>query len=289
MSGNANKTLSSVKGFSTLVRPRFGPGMLLQHDDLEQLSSYTRELSRLLFRSFFGCGVVCGLCVKVEPKCGQIVATVGAGLALDCTGDPIYVPSEQSLPIDEKCDNSQQGPLWVVLCGTTKCCSPRTSMCSTDDDEAQSVCTRERDAFDIRIVSGDFPKCVCACGQVTMKSAARFGVGGGAAGTPPTDPCQCADPTDDCYKDHYQGICGCECKDSDGSGCCGNCVLLAKLTLKGEQGNTQWTPESGVRRFIRPVLVRDPGCLPPTDGIPKATNGQKKSKSTKRKGESQQL
>jgi hypothetical protein len=286
MSGNANKTISSVKGFSTLVRPRFGPGMLLQHDDLEQLSSYTRELSRLLFRSFFGCGVVCGLCVKVEPKCGQIVATVGAGLALDCTGDPIYVPSEQSLPIDEKCDNSQQGPLWVVLCGTTKCCSPRTSMCSTDDDEAQSVCTRERDAFEIRIVSAtEFPNCVCGC--KTHVGVHDSNVTGGAAA--PNPGCQCANPIDECYQDHYQGICGCGCKDTDGSGCCGSCVLLAQLTLQGEQGKMQWTPESGVRRFIRPVLVRDPGCLPPTDGIPKATNGQKKSKSTRKKGESQQL
>ena len=53
-------TLSSIKGTSTLVRPKFGPGMLLQADDLDSLTTYTRELNRLMFRSLFGCGVVCG-------------------------------------------------------------------------------------------------------------------------------------------------------------------------------------------------------------------------------------
>src|ERR1043166_1163206 len=116
MNGN-NPTVSSVKGFSTLVRPKFGPGMRRQHDDLEQLSDYTRDLSRLLFRSFFGCGVVCGLCVKVQGQCGKMMVTVSPGLALDCTGDPIYVPKEQSLPIEDDCSGNQQGPLWVLLCG----------------------------------------------------------------------------------------------------------------------------------------------------------------------------
>ena len=66
--------------------------MLLQHEDLEQLNVYTRELNRLMFRSLFGCGVVCGLVVGTDVKCGKVNVTVGSGLALDCQGDPIYVP-----------------------------------------------------------------------------------------------------------------------------------------------------------------------------------------------------
>ena len=46
MSGT-NATISRITGTSTLVRPRFEPGMLLQHDDLDQMTSYTRELNRL--------------------------------------------------------------------------------------------------------------------------------------------------------------------------------------------------------------------------------------------------
>ena len=71
--------------------------MLLQHEDLEQLNVYTRELNRLMFRSLFGCGVVCGLVVGTDVKCGKVNVTVGSGLALDCQGDPIYVPQPQSI------------------------------------------------------------------------------------------------------------------------------------------------------------------------------------------------
>lgn len=255
MSGNNNVTVNSVKGFSTLVRPKFGPGMLLQHDDLEQLSTYTRELSRLLFRSFFGCGVVCGLCVRVEGQCGKMVVTVNAGLALDCSGDPIYLPKDQSLSLDEQCDNSLQGPLWVVLCGTTKCCSPRASMCSTDDDAATSACTRERDAFEIRIVSGELPEWACHCPGPTLT--------GPVMNIP------------DCYADHNAGVCGCGCAGDADCGCCGNCVLLAMLMKQGDGKNVTWKPDYTLRRFVRPALIPDPRCPQATPKVAKETPAKK--------------
>src|SRR5436309_2337502 len=91
-----NVTVSSTTGMSKLVRARFGPGMLLQHEDLEQLNAYTRELSRLMFRSLFGCGVICGLVVKTNPKCGKVEVSVSAGVALECSGDPVYVPEDRT-------------------------------------------------------------------------------------------------------------------------------------------------------------------------------------------------
>jgi len=238
-----NGTIASVKETSTLVRPMFGPGMLLQHEDLEQLNVYTRELSRLIFRSLFGCGVVCGLVVKTEEACGKVYVSVGAGLALDCSGDPVYVPKDQRLSIDENCDPNIKGPLWVVLCGATKHCAPRTSMCASDDDEATSACTRERDMFEIRVVR-DRPKCACGCGDPKGSSEAATG----------EDHCLCVDPTLKCYEDHYAGKCGCNC--GDGSNCDCECILLARLD-KAET-ESKWTVDHRVRRFIRPVLMRDP-------------------------------
>lgn len=238
MSG-ANVTINSAKGMSTLVRPSFGPGMLLQHEDLEQLNVYTRELNRLMFRSLFGCGVVCGLVVTTEQKCGQGRITVGAGLALTCDGDPIYVPKEQSVAVDEKCDPNLKTPLWVILCGTVKCCAPRTSMCPSDDEETTSVCTREREGWEIRVVSEE-PKCVCRCKpDVVFKESS----------------CKCVDPALACYKDHYDGKCSCECHDCSGS-CC-DCVLLAKLE-RPDKAKPDWIADHRVRRFVRPVLMRDP-------------------------------
>lgn len=106
---NTNEPIGSAKGLSTLQRARFGPGMLLQHEDLEQLNTYTRDLSRLLFQSFFGCGVVCGLQVSGEADCGQLKVTVQKGLALACSGDPVYVPEKKSAQTDkDKFDLTQE-------------------------------------------------------------------------------------------------------------------------------------------------------------------------------------
>ena len=242
-------TIASKKDTSTLVRAVFGPGMLLQHEDLEQLNAYTRDLSCLLFRSFFGCGVVCGLIVSVGPdKCGNTVVTVKSGLALDCEGNPIYVPRDETFALDENCSLDLTPPLsfWVLLCRTQKCCAPRTAICSCDDDGATSECTRERECFEIRVVTESaLPDCVCYCADKDRK--------------PPMegDVCGCVNPEDSCYKDHYAGVCGCTCEG--GSSCDCDCVVLAKLNYKeGEQGNPSWSAEHKYRRFIRPPLILDP-------------------------------
>jgi len=238
-----NQPLVEVKGTSTLVRAKFGPGMLLQHDDLEQLNTYTRDLNRLMFRSLFGCGVVCGLIVKVEVDCGKVKVTVDSGLALDCQGDAIYVPKLQTLCFE--LDAAKRA--WVVLCGTEKCCSPRTSVCASDDDESPSVCTRERDGFEIRVMPSRSP-CLCGCDEPEGKNPSQ---------AVSSDGCWCVDPNHPCYEKHYKGVCGCECGDCANCDC--NCVLLARLDIiEGEGKNAKWQADHRVRRFVRPVLMRDP-------------------------------
>jgi hypothetical protein len=241
-----NTVVASTRDTSTLVRAKFGPGMLLQHEDLEQLNVYTRELSRLLFRSLFGCGVICGLVVRAKvDSCNKVTVTVGAGLALDCAGDPVYVPKDKRFAIDENCYPDLPKELWVVLCGTTKNCALRTSMCTDDDDTATSVCTRERDMFEIRVVSVR-PTCVCGCAEPKEQPKTEEG----------KDPCLCADPTLDCHADHYAGRCGCSCGDGSNFDC--QCILLAQLIKNEDDKEHPWHVDHRVRRFIRPVLMRDP-------------------------------
>jgi hypothetical protein len=250
-----NQAVAVKKGLSTLARARFGPGMLLQHDDLEQLNVYTRELSRLMFRSLFGCGVICGLTVTADTNCGKITVGVAKGVALDCCGDPVYVPQAQTIVIDEACVPDGCDHLWIVLCGTEKCCAPRTSMCAPDDDEADSVCTRERDGFEIRVLC-QRPPCVCGCPEPphTDVETAR----GGHGQTAP--PCACVDPEHPCYREHYAGTCGCNCPGCSDGDC--DCVLLAKLDKGGTINALGWRPDHSVRRFIRPVLMSDPALRP---------------------------
>ena len=244
---NNNDIVASTKGTSTLTRARFGPGMLLQHGDLEQLNNYTRDLSRLLFKSFFGCGVVCGLTVEGTEDCGRLKVTVQPGVALTCGGDPVYVPPgvepvwtrESFKPEDAK-------EVWVKLCRKTKCCSPRATTCSSDEDEATSDCTREKDGFEIHVQTKR-PECACACPPpLTRESVPNdYIVERDAAerGYPP------------CHADHYEGKCGCTCGECSECDC--ECILLAKLIRKPNQSK-QWAPDHGVRRFIRPMLIPDP-------------------------------
>jgi hypothetical protein len=242
MSG-ANVNVNRIKGTSTLVRPKFGPGMLLHHDDLDRLSIYTRELSSLMFRSLFGCGVICGLVVKPgEDDCGQPCITVGAGVGLGCSGHPIYLPKDQSLVIDEDCNPDLEGPLWVVLCGNVKSCAPRPSACA-DEDETTSAHTQEREGYEIRIVK-ERPKCACGCKDPEPNEPYPAFISS----------CKCVDPEHECFKDHYAGLCDCDCDDCSLGSC--ECVILARLDKKTDPEG--WTVDHRVRRFIRPVLMRDP-------------------------------
>jgi hypothetical protein len=259
MSGS-NATVNSVRGTSTLVRPRFEPGMLLQHEDLDQLSTYTRELNRLMFRSLFGCGVVCGLVVEVEDSkknCGKAYIAVGSGLALDSCGDPIYVPRKQRLAIDEDCEKNLESPLWVILCRTSNCCAPRTSICASDDDETTSVCTREREGYQIRVVSKQ-PSCGCGCDSPEETDPVQTDVNVDSVVVQGEHDCLCVNPELPCYVDHYAGRCGGDCGDGSGGscGCDCDCVVLAALHRPNEE--TDWAADHSVRRFIRPVLMRDP-------------------------------
>ncbi|HEX7153691.1 MAG TPA: hypothetical protein VF618_19545 [Thermoanaerobaculia bacterium] len=246
MNGN-DDLVAKIKGTSTLERATFGPGMLLRHDDLEQLNVYPRELSRLLFRSLFGCGVVCGLVVsRPRDECDKFWVTVSSGLALDCSGNPIHVPKDTD-PISFVPKSVDQ-QLWVVLCGKTTGCSPRISACASDDEESSPVPSREKDGYEISIVR-KLPKCICVCdAQTTTESATQ----GNPAGPKEAEcKCPCVGPENPCYAGHYNGDCGCD----GGKDCCCDCVVLAQLNKESDR---EWTVTHHVRRFVRPVLMRDP-------------------------------
>jgi hypothetical protein len=186
-----NNPIPAKAGMSSLVRAKFGPGMLLQHDDLELVSAYTRDLSRLLFRSLFGCGVVCGLKVTVIPtETGAIDIKIHPGVALDKKGDPIEVSSEETFTIHPRCLDRPTDPMWVVLDGTTKCCGPRMSLCDSDDDEPVSAFTKVRYGYEIRLETSKPAECDCQCNPDKYGEV--------LAGN-----CLCANPESPCYQDHY--------------------------------------------------------------------------------------
>ena len=249
--GQYSQTVAAV-----LERPRYSPGLILEDSDLTSAVDYTQSLSRLLFRNLFGCGVICGLTVKIDTDCGLNV-TVSPGLALDGCGDPVQLPSPVTIAFDKK--KAEQvtkdaSPFWVTLCGKEKLCQPRALVCEADDYDGVSQATRIRALSEVSL-SFEQPECVCGCPPAAQQSeaAAMDSASGQAAAATTGDPCHAEhEARVDCAED-----CGC------GTACdCGCCVLLAKASF----ANGVWTVQhKGVRRLVRAALVadREPGAPPP--------------------------
>lgn len=244
--GQDSQTVAAI-----LERPRYSPGLILEDSDLTSAVDYTQALSRLLFRNLFGCGVICGLTVTVDPECGLAV-TVSPGLALDGCGDPVQIPSPVTIAYDKKKAEqftSAGTPLWVTLCGKEKLCQPRALVCEADDYDGVTQATRIRAMSEVSILF-EKPECVCGCSPPVKPAAAPAA---GAANQP-----QDVWPSDPCHEEHqFRADCAEDC--GCGSACdCGCCVLLATVELV----NGVWTPRhKGVRRLVRAALVpdREPG------------------------------
>src|SRR5262245_28854138 len=131
------KPLVTKDGLSSLQRPRFRPGLLLEDEDLNAGVSYTQDMMRLLFRSLFGCGVICGLGVKAQLTCERrkLAISIASGLALDCAGNPIHVAQLVNVTLDPDC-KPMPPELWVSVCYTEKCCRPKDVACSSDEQDS---------------------------------------------------------------------------------------------------------------------------------------------------------
>jgi hypothetical protein len=84
--------LPSAEQSTGLEAAQFHDGMVVKAEDLEAAAQYPVSLLQSVLRSYFGCGVVCGLELGLrKPLDGEAswVVTVGGGLAMDCQGFPI--------------------------------------------------------------------------------------------------------------------------------------------------------------------------------------------------------
>jgi hypothetical protein len=288
-------TTTPYRGKSSLQRPRFASGLLLEDEDLTAAVTYTREVMRLMLRSLFGCGVVCGLKVKAELICrGSVLKfTVTEGVALDCAGDLIHVPKESSWEFDPDCEPFDK-QIYVTLCYVESSCRPRDISCSPDDD-GQVVPTRIQEGWEVKLSSTP-PVCACSCLTPPPEStaAADCGCGGGSVAAreerrradalasapaparastraatpvvggeaPSAETKHCA-----CYEDHNKGVCEC------GRGCA--CVLIgvidtAPVNSTGAAADPAeplpLTVDCSMRRLNRPVLVGFLPCIPAAKG-----------------------
>lgn len=291
---NPNSIVTSTKVPSTLVRPQYSQGLLLNDDDLTQAVDYTRELNRLLFRSLLGYGVISGLLVKPSMPCGKLELSVEPGVALDCHGDALHLPKECKIAVATTCTTPPLSTLWVVARRHQKYCAPRGVVCAPDDDDAASAFTRIYDGVEIAVIK-EWPACVCGCRppkQATTpapkenekkenandpatpggdskngksgKTAKDAKVEGGAASSTQTPTPTPAPPIDE--KCAAKASCPDDpCYKDHYAGIydpvCGGCgnasewLMLARLDNQDDRG---WKADHAVRRFIRPLLMVDP-------------------------------
>jgi hypothetical protein len=260
---NQDKNLLADCGTSSLQRPQFSPGQLLDDDDLNAGVTYTRDLTRLLFRSMFGCGVICGLQVKPEWACQRRrwSITVTKGLALDCLGNPIELPADVTFEYNPDCDPLPPA-LWVTICYSEKCCRPKDVTCSQDDD-AQPKPTRVRSGYEIKLAL-TLPNCACHCstGDDTPSPTRNAGCCGQTQQTerpmaaPVMEEASTTTSMDvcPCYKPHFDGECEC--------GCNCYCVIIGKIIVPTADASGRPIPDADQKptadakmvRRIRPIL-----------------------------------
>jgi hypothetical protein len=264
------KPLDCKSGSSGIERPLFSPGLLLEDEDLTAGVTYTRELTRLLFRSLFGCGVICGLEVKGTLFCKRqrLRVTVGPGIALDGLGNPLHVKNTVPLETPRDCDPLPE-TVWVVICYHDTSCRSREVACSPDAD-SQHVKTRAVDAYEIKLYK-DPPACACSCGKRPPHAQPPAGPGNcceellaspAAAAAPDPAAANAEDDPCDCYKKHFEAATCFDC------GC--SCVLIATVSTKKDTNNQPidlnvpddiaTSVDASVRRLIRPVLIGQCKC-----------------------------
>jgi hypothetical protein len=261
-------------GKGELQWPVYSVGQQLRDDDLNAGVAYTRELNKLLFRSLFGCGVVCGL--KVDPKfdhCGRLVVTVEPGIALDACGTAIHLPNPVIITLDPECGDRISEKLYVVARSDSSCCGHRETACGCDDHSTSP--TRHLLGYEIALVQ-TIPACAChnmhkdhreqpaekpektdaeieQQSEDKKKKAQEAGgeaVAVSAELSMDTHNCLCADPKLPGNEGHYAGVCSaCGCDT-------GEWVVLAALA--SNINDRKVDAHHHVRNYIRPMRMSDP-------------------------------
>ncbi|MFE7629740.1 hypothetical protein [Kocuria sp. NPDC057446] len=243
-----------------LESAKFHDGMVVSAEDLETASQYPVSLLQSVLRSYFGCGVVCGLGLnpvtklKGEPPW---VVRVDRGLAVDCRGFPIELTCPVDLDFDpDPCSpDDLPSPVFIALRRTTSD-EDGSQPCGCSSDEAEECCTRVRDRALVKAFTRQQLDSLSGsvCGRLeeldnVFKESAdtsdKAQPRGGAAVE------QASADTDWCS---VLQECSCSCNS--------DWVLLGAVNLKQRVNGTEGNSPQGivginadVRRWVKPVEV----------------------------------
>jgi hypothetical protein len=126
-----------------LERVHYFTGQVLSADDFRAEQNYFLTRLRRRNRHLHGWGVVTGLAVSIDESGGL---TIDPGLAIDCAGNEIVVPSQQELSIP---GGLEAGHVALVYVETPT--SPTPALDPSGDPEAPATFTRIREGFRLEL------------------------------------------------------------------------------------------------------------------------------------------
>jgi len=149
-SGNAQRpkeVVAAIKAEPALQRPNYFDGELLSAADLRAEQEYFLAQARRHNRYLVGWGVVHGLDVNAASTQQLIVAP---GLAIDCAGNEIYVPTPITLT-----PKTTSGAQFVVLRYAESLTTPVPMPLSDSLEGDAKTHSRVREGFRLEIVEAD--------------------------------------------------------------------------------------------------------------------------------------
>ncbi len=235
---------------TNLVTPVFADGMVVTADDLNAASAHPADLMRTLVRAAFGCGIVCGLRVTLNPDndeargpdANSLQIRLHPGTALDCVGNPLQICEDIVFDFKrDPCDCKPSTPEEVFI-AVARCVveEPAESDDCTDPcADTSATGSRRRDYVRVRAFSSsEFTElqsvCILSDEDLRMMELRQK----------ERDPCDCLKQCLPCC-----------------TPCCDSWVFLARVVLDHEACQVK-TIDQRWRRYIKPTH-----CLCGPDGI----------------------
>jgi hypothetical protein len=235
-------TKHKVSRLGSTEAVKFTDGMLVTAEDLNTATHYPLAVMQVLLRSYFGCGIVCGLKVTLPEGIaeGSLIVQIDRGVALGCDGYPIELC--KALPFDFSPDpcgcpaapGTEIVKYIAIRRSVAPDAPPRPCGCGPAAGESGQQCSHLRDWVHIQAFDGnDLPAGIC------MKPAVP------AAGQP---------------EPHvHSGACECMTHCPDCDPCADPWVLLATVVVNAETVTIARinagddVKEHGGPRWVKPI------------------------------------
>lgn len=240
---------------TTTESVKFRDGMIVTAEDLDAAMRYPASLLHTVLRSYFGCGVVCGLGLRVKEAAVDgptWVVCVDRGVAIDCNGYPIELCAPVELDLSPEACACEPPPeeVCIALRRITSDEAPPDA-CSCDVDDPRFDCRRTRDHVVVKaFTTAEFdalPGTVCRRTPQIEAPSQVASATGAADGSQPS------------WSDVL-----CDLMTTCPSRSCGECWVLLGCVRLTEGEGIEDPPDTSGRQWVKPVEALCSKAVDPT-------------------------